>query len=109
MYEKNDKLNITVSGLGKKTGAYFLTKLKNELGIDPFDYFNSNMIIPSTYTGKMTHTYIDDEYEGNVVDYNGLQGRFNTKSSIHLSPCDFNMSMSSKLLEFIEGLEETMV
>ena len=52
-------------------------------------------------TGKLTHTYIDDEIKGTVIDYLGKLGRYEEKSYIHLEPAPFNLSMASDYTEYI--------
>ena len=64
------------------------------------------MYIPENYTGKMTHTYIDDEFIDVFTDYNGVSAEVHEKSFIHLEPCEFEMSISFKFLALMmKGIE----
>lgn len=99
IYLEGDKLHITIAGLGKKAGAEYISKQKN-----PFSFFNDNMFIPADNTGKMTHTYIDDFMECDIIDYAGVKEHIETKSSIHLEKCEFNLSQSEKYKTFLQKL-----
>ena len=76
------------------------------------------MIFPSEYViddevkngnGKKTHTYIDFETKGEVVDYLGNKGKYHELSSIHLSNCDYKISMSDIYLNYLFGLKESFI
>ena len=69
-----------------------------------FDMFNDNLYIPSDKTGKMTHTYIDDEMDIVITDYEGNTVHVNAKSGVHLEPCDFTLSISKQFNDFLEQL-----
>lgn len=104
IYKDSDNWHLTVAGLSKKNGMEYI---KNVCFNDDFkilDYFNDNLYIPSEETGKMTHTYIDDEIEFEITDYQGNTKLVNSLSGIHLEPCEFTLSISQKTLSFIENL-----
>ena len=99
MVETEEGINITVSGLNKSVCVpYILSQTKN-----PFDYFQNGMNIPGEFTGKKTHTYIDEIQTGVITDYLGNDGEYYEKSSVHLSNSPYCMSM---VREFIEYLAE---
>lgn len=99
MVETDEGINITVSGLNKSVCVpYILSQTKA-----PFEYFRNEMNIPGEFTGKKTHTYIDDIQSGVVTDYLGNAGEYYEKSSVHLSNSPYCMSM---VREFIEYLAE---
>lgn len=62
------------------------------------------MLVPEDYTGKLTHTYIDEEREGFLTDYTGRTIEYCSKSSIHLSKQDYNMKLSQTYTEFLKGV-----
>lgn len=99
---KKGELSITVSGLNKQTAVSYLEK---EYGDKVFENFNDSLYIPQEYTGKMTHTYIDDEQEGNVVDYLGNKGNYHEYSSVHLENCDYTMSISDTYAKYLLGIK----
>lgn len=99
MIEKNGEIEITIAGLGKKTGAKFIASHKN-----PFNYFNNAMTIPKNKTGKMTHTYIDERKVAKIKDYQGHFAIVDSPSSIHLEPCEFTLDMSKQFLDFLESI-----
>ena len=95
---------------------YLVNKYKNEKDI--FDSFTDDLIFPSEYiidnevkngNGKKTHTYIDFETKGEVVDYLGNKGKYHELSSIHLSNCDYKISMSDIYLNYLFGLKESFI
>lgn len=99
IYLEGDELHITIAGLGKKAGAEYITKQKN-----PFEFFNNEMFIPAEHTGKMTHTYIDDCLECDIVDYLGNEEHIESKTGIHLEKCEFTLNQSEQYKNFLEKL-----
>lgn len=100
MYSIDDKLYITIAGLSKQNGAnYLLRKFKTIDNV--FKNFNDDLYIPSNETGKKTHTYIDNEMGGYITDYTGNTQYINSLSSIHLSDCEFTLSISKQYAKFI--------
>lgn len=97
LYSQNGDLHLTVAGLSKQNGAKYL----QENFKDPFKAFNDDLYIPADKTGKNTHTYIDEELEGNITDYTGHTESIISKSSIHLSECDFTLSISKQYNKFL--------
>lgn len=96
--EKNNKISITVSGVNKKEAVpYLLNKYKDKI----FENFNNGLYIPAEYTGKLTHTYIDERRKGTVKDYLGNIGEYDELSSIHLEPASYDMSLAQKFVNFL--------
>lgn len=111
MVENKKGINITVSGLNKKTvvpyicrGWYYDVKTKKEHN-SPFDKFTDGLYVPSGYTGKMTHRYIDDPKTGVIVDYMGNSYAYNERSSIHLENSDYSLSLSREYSDFLRTLK----
>lgn len=105
MVKKFDKklnkkiLEITIAGVSKSKGSEYLMNRKIQKQ-KPFYAFSNNLIFPGEYTGKQTHTYIDEVRSGYVPDYNGKYAYFEEESSIHLEACDYLMA-TDKFEEFI--------
>lgn len=97
-----DTLHITIAGLGKTNGAKYLENLSGGKIDKMFKCFNDNLYIPAEYTGKKTHTYIDDLIEIDVLDYEGNKARVISKSGVHLEDCDFTLSLSRQYEEFLK-------
>lgn len=109
MYFDKKGLHITIAGLSKQNGAeYILKKGKGKIK-NSFKFFDDDMYIPSEDTGKMTHTYIDDEMQAEITDYQGHTTLVVSKSSIHLEKCDFTLSISKKYGEFLRQLRNGYV
>lgn len=103
MTEKEGKISITVSGVNKKYAVPYLTsKYKSRV----FDAFADELEIPASATGKTTHTYLDDEMTGEIVDYLGKTDHYYERSAIHLEPAAYCMSMSAVYVDYIMGIKE---
>lgn len=103
--EKKGKLIMTVSGLNKDDCfKYLKNKFKTNENI--IKVFDEKLYIPPNHTGKNTHTYIDYEQKGKVVDYLGVESDFFEKSSIHLEPTDYSFSLSKEYVDYLFGIEE---
>ena len=95
------KISLTVSGLNKKTCVpYMQDKYKSKI----FDAFNDDLYVPPEYTGKMTHTYIDDEKTGYLTDYTGIRAEYDELSSVHLENAEYTMSISGEYADYILSL-----
>ena len=101
IFKKDNKLNITVCGLSKKSGKEFIENKKN-----PFIFFNEGMYIDSEHTGKMTHTYIDKEIENTITDYLGNTAYYHEKSYIHLEKTDYLLSLSDMYIKYYMGVQK---
>ncbi len=109
--ETDDGLHLTVSGLNKKRAVWFLAKgwkydikTKKESS-NPFNKFSNRVEFPDTFTGKLTHTYIDTELKGTITDYMGNVGDFYEKSCVHLEPASYNLSMAQNYIDYLESIE----
>lgn len=97
--DNDDELHITIAGLSKKSGAGYMASRK-----DPYKFFNNDMNIPKENTGKNTHTYIDNEIEGDITDYLGNKSHMVSKSCVHLESASFNLSMADSYMELINNV-----
>lgn len=109
MYINDKGLSLTISGLNKYEASPYLSlgwscEIKShEYNFNPLDKFDDNMHIPMDYTGKLTHTYIDEGYRMDVVDYQNNVCEVSELSYIHLSKQDFNLSISKSFLEYLNA------
>jgi len=106
LVQEGDKYTLTVAGLSKRNGIVYLIEHCNGDSDLIFDMFSDELYIPSDKTGKMTHTYIDNEMDLVITDYMGETQHVNVKSGIHLEPCDFTLSISQQFNDFLEKLAQ---
>ena len=103
--KKNDAYSFTISGLNKRVALpYILSQTNN-----PMDYFNDEMTIPSGYTGKNTHTYLDYECYGMIKDYLGNYSEFESLSSCHIEPTSFSLSLASEFVDYLFKVKTKMI
>lgn len=103
--QTGDKLALTVAGLSKQNGLkYMIERAPDISGV--FEMFTDSLYIPAERTGKMTHTYIDDDYVFKCVDYLGAECEIYSKSAIHLEPCDFTLSIAAQYSNFLQQLSK---
>ena len=98
------KLKTTIAGLGKKAGAEYLLEISNNNMLQAFKNFRIGLKVPAGRTGKNTHTYIDDEFKGIIVDYLGNECKIDSLSSVHLEQASFEMSISETFAEFLASM-----
>lgn len=101
---ENGKFKTTIAGLGKKAGADYLLKISDGDPIKAMKNFKIGMFVPAGETGKNTHTYIDDEFIGNITDYQGVTHETQSLSSVHLEPTSFKMTISKTFAEFLADM-----
>ena len=104
MVEKDGEINITVSGLNKKICVPYLMKKWGKK--DVFEHFNDDLYIPPEYTGKNTHTYIDDERIGTVTDYLGNVANYKELSGVHLMKADYSLSISREYSDYLRQIND---
>ena len=102
----HDKLKLTVAGLSKQNGIKHMLEMACGDIEGVFDMFNDNLYIPAEKTGKMTHTYIDNELKFKVTDYQGIESTVNPLSGVHLENCDFTLSITEQYNEFLRQLSQ---
>ena len=103
IFRKDNKLNITVCGLSKKSGKEFIENQQK-----PFLFFNDGMFVDCEHTGKMTHTYIDKEIENVITDYLGNTAYYHEKSFIHLEKTDYLLSLSDMYIKYFMGIQKLL-
>lgn len=110
--ETNGKIEITVAGVNKKAGAEYLKhKFKNNTEI--FNNFEEDLYFPAKYeadgmikngSGKLCHTYIDFETNGELIDYMGNKYNYYEASSMHMENTDYTMSLSQDFINLLLGI-----
>ena len=103
--EKDGKLQLTVSGLAKQTAVDYLLETYGSNDA-VFAAFDDQLYIPPGRTGKLTHTYIDEEISGSVTDYTGRVGQYHELSCVHLSPADYSLSLSKLYIDYLRSIKE---
>lgn len=103
MTKINDKISLTVSGVNKKFAIPYLI---NKYGDNIFKAFDDGLCIPADYTGKSTHTYIDEVREGYVTDYLGEECYYKELSGVHLEKASYDMSISETYARYLLGIKE---
>ena len=106
LVQSGEKLHLTVAGLSKQNGINYMKELAGGDNAKVFELFNDSLYIPADKTGKMTHTYIDEELMLDVTDYKGVTATVITMSAIHLEACDFTLSIAMQYKEFLQRLSE---
>ena len=106
MVLENGKYQLTVAGLSKKNGMDYIIESNDNDAEKIFNAFNDQLYIPADKTGKMTHTYIDDEMKMIITDYLGNTEIVTSKSAIHLEACDFTLSISDQYKQFLRNLSK---
>lgn len=101
--KKRGTYNLTVSGLNKQICVPYMLKHYGEQNI--FSAFNNELYIPPEYTGKNTHTYIDEPRTGKVIDYMGVPGEYNELSGVHLEKSDYSLKISREYLDYLLDIE----
>lgn len=99
--ETNGRISLTCAGLNAIDGASFISMQPR-----PFSFFSNRMYIPSDYTGKLTHTYIDEEIDGFKTDKDGNVFRYHERSCVHLEPQDYDLSIGRAYADFLKGVKE---
>lgn len=115
MYITDEGLSFTISGLNKLEASPYLAigwssdiKTHKE-NFNPLDKFNDDMYVPEDYTGKLTHTYVDEPYEMDVVDYLGNHSVVSELSYIHLSKQDFTLNIAKSFLEYLDAFRMDLI
>lgn len=102
--KKDEKLHLTVAGLSKQNGVDYMLRVCNNDYMKVFENFNDDLYIPENETGKNTHTYIDSEITATITDYQNNIVEVTSLSGVHLSPCEFTLSISKQYSKFLRDL-----
>lgn len=110
-YVKNGEFKFTVSGLPNKkskSGLDAINWICKDNGTHRYgmDYFNNKMHIPATHSNKLTHTYIDKDFECIMTDYLGNKCYVHEYSYVHLEPQEFTLNFSEVFLNYLLGIDQ---
>ena len=100
--QKDGKVNITVSGLNKKIAVPYL---QQKFGERIFEEFKQGLYVPPEYTGKNTHTYIDNERSGIITDYLGNKCTYHELSAVHMECADYHLSVSKEYVDYLTEIK----
>ena len=103
LYKHGEKYGLVVAGLNKKLGLEYLLKT---YGDNIFDGFTNGLIVPSQYSGRLIHTYIDEIRKGRLTDLNGVTADYVSLSGIHLDPASYSLSVPGEYVRFISNIKE---
>lgn len=114
MYTDDNGLHITIAGVNKKCGRdYLLRKFKGNID-DIFESFIEGLHFPPIYeydnklylgSGKLTHTYIDVEMNGELIDYLGNKSTYHEMSGVHLEESEYELSLDYEFKKFLKGVK----
>ena len=102
LYKCGEYYQLTVSGLNKKKAMPYLKSFN-----DPFEKFDDNLYVPPECTGKLTMTYINDEYSAIINDYLGNEYNVHEISYIHSEPQEYVLGIPFELKSYVENSDYT--
>lgn len=105
---KKGVLSLTVSGLNKKVAVPYMLKKYGSVE-KCFEAFDDKLVIPAGSTGKLTHTYIDDECSGTIIDYKGKKGSYHELSFIHLEDQEYNLSINGIFKNYLFSIDKEAI
>ena len=85
------KLHCTVAGIKKEILEDYLSQYEN-----PLQLFEDGLEVPKEKSGKLCHTYCDEELTFEVTDYQGHTETITSKSGVHLEPIAFQIGLSNE-------------
>lgn len=97
------ELHITVAGSNKKKTAEYLKKTYGKYYA--FYKFSNEMSIPAGSSGRTSSYYIDYDTSGDVIDYRGVKGHFDEKSSVHVEQTEYNLSITDAYIKYFLGVQ----
>lgn len=95
----SQKFHLTVAGLNKVEPVDYIIKH------GAFDFFNDDMVIPSEYSGRLTHCYIDEQTPVFLYDYLGNKFMCTDKSGIYLEQSEYHMNLHDIFIQYLTGIK----
>lgn len=86
--------HLTCAGLSKKTALPYMEELAKENKCSVFNIFTDELFIPGEYSGKLLHSYINEEYNFYCKDYQGHLTYIEMKSGVHLEPSAYTLELT---------------
>lgn len=103
--EQDGEQHITIAGLSKKKPVAYMIEHYGSV----FEALQDGMHIPAEWTGKLTHKYLDEEFTETVTDIQGHQTEVHELSYIHMSPCDFTLTLSTEYWDLLQLLKTEVI
>lgn len=97
------KMGLTNGGVNTKKALTYM-RLKTHNNSETFDMYNNRLVIPSKYSGKLTHTYIDTPRTGVIRDYLGKPNIYSQLSATHLEPQPYSCDIKKDYIKFLKGV-----
>lgn len=66
-----------------------------------FDAFSVTLSIPPEHSGKMTHTYVDEDMSAFITDTQGNRVLCHERSYVHLEPAGYDFSMAEAFVDYL--------
>ena len=99
------RYNLTISGVSKRKAIPWIYNWMQRTGKDFFDFFTWGRVFDADASGKLTHIYIDEPFEGEMVDYQGNKARYSEKSAVHLEESTYRLGASDEYISLLDSLE----
>lgn len=106
-----DEFEITIAGVPKDKGAYYIARKAEEEGISPFELFDDELDIPAEtffsqnekfQLNKLSMQYIaNNPFEMEAIDYLGNKGVIKELTYVYAKPVGFTMDMQETYLSLI--------
>ena len=121
LVEQSDGYHMTVAGCPKGSGHYVYDAEKDEdveiptidyiiqkytkinPDFDIFEWFATDAKVKPDEVVKLCHTYIDDECELTVTDYQGIPAHVKSESSVHMENIGFRFDRADEFSSFLLG------
>lgn len=100
--DTDDHLSLTISGVNKKTAIPYLLDKYNGDKEAILEDFGDGWEIPPEHSGKLIHTYDDEEFIGVIEDKDGVRRICHERSMVHLAPAGYHMGLTSELEAFVD-------
>lgn len=102
----NGELSLTVSGINKKKAIpWLLNEYNNDIN-KIFRKFDDELKIPADFSGKLTHTYIDEKQVSVVKDKFGNKEEVVSLSGVHLEKATSSISLADIYIDYLAGLRD---
>lgn len=98
------EIEICIAGVHKIKGAEYLKQEYHNDVNKIFNAFEENLKFPPDWSGKLTHTYIDGEMQGWIIDYMGKKYKYHELSGVHLEKATYEMSLSAIFKDYLLNL-----
>lgn len=111
-------LLLTIAGVGKKAGLDYL-KWRYKDNDSVFKAFSRNLVFPSAYspskgvvacgTGKQSVVFLDEPYEGLLVDCFGNKAQYREDSGVYMENASYSMGITQTYIDFVNNAKEIRI